>query len=272
MNKLPILMTASVSTRGMKGADFSDSEREAMYIAAVNYYVAALLKKEPGRKIVFVDNSGWDLGRIAAQVSDLPAGQIEFISLDVKDFDISKGKGFNETILINHAIEKSQLIRSVGAFLKVTGRYPILNIGLYLKESDRFITDGGQFYGDMKDHRLYDILFPKKTDKWNGHAVYTVLFATTVNFWKEHLFRLLPKINDYTGDWIECVWFRELVKYRGNDSQCVRLRFSREPICGGQQGSNVDTLAFSKDNNSLKCKMMRIVGNCIRTVTPWFWF
>lgn len=31
MNKLPLLMTASVSTRGMIGACFTDEEREKMY-------------------------------------------------------------------------------------------------------------------------------------------------------------------------------------------------------------------------------------------------
>lgn len=272
MNKLPILMTASVSTRGMRGADFSDPEREAMYIETIKYYVSALLKNDPERKIVFVDNSGWDLGRIKAQMQDMPAERVEFISLDVKDFDVSKGKGYNETILINQAIERSHIIRSASAFLKVTGRYPIFNIGYYLCEADAFIGSGGQFYGDIKDHKLYDILFPGKTGKWNGHAAYTVLFATTVDFWKEHLFGLLPKINDYTGDWIECVWYRELIRWRYSKDERVRLRFRREPICGGLQGSICDTFAFSKDNNSLKTRIMRFIGNCIRTVTPWFWF
>ena len=38
-NKLPILMTASVSTRGMIGADFSDAEREKMYLETLAYYI-----------------------------------------------------------------------------------------------------------------------------------------------------------------------------------------------------------------------------------------
>ena len=272
MNKLPILMTASVSTRGMKGADFSDAEREAMYVTTIRYYLEVLLKKDQERKIVFADNSGWDLGRIKAQFSEAPDNRIEFISLDVNDFDISKGKGYNETILINKAIERSNVVRSVGAFMKVTGRYPIFNLGYYLKEADRFIANGGLYYGDMKDHKLYDAIFPGNTAKWNGHAAYTVLFATTVDFWREHLSPLLPKINDYTGDWIECVWYRELIKWRNNKDKHVSLRFKREPICGGLQGSVGDTFAFTKDNNSAKAKVMRFVGNCIRAFTPWFWF
>ena len=40
MIKLPILMTASVSTRGMAGADFSDEEREKMYLETLGFYEA----------------------------------------------------------------------------------------------------------------------------------------------------------------------------------------------------------------------------------------
>lgn len=64
MKYLPILMTASVSTRGMKGACFSDEERYGMYLGALRYYVDKFFIK-PGAvndiKIVFADNSGWDL-------------------------------------------------------------------------------------------------------------------------------------------------------------------------------------------------------------------
>ena len=36
---LPLLMTASVSTKGMKGACFSDTEREQMYLNALSFYI-----------------------------------------------------------------------------------------------------------------------------------------------------------------------------------------------------------------------------------------
>ena len=272
MNKLPILMTASVSTRGMQGADFTDAEREAMYIATLKYYLETILAADADRRIVFVDNSGWDIERIIKQIPNSAKTQIEFLSLDVKDFDISKGKGYNETILINQAIGLSSALKTAGAFLKVTGRYPIFNLAYYLEDSEKFIANGGQYYGDVKDHKIYDWLFPANTAKWNGHAAYTVLFATTISFWEKRLAGLLPKINDYTGDWIECVWYQELVKHRADRDRRVRLRFRREPVCGGMQGSFASTFAFSKSNNSVKSRIMRFVGNCIRTFTPWFWF
>lgn len=57
INNLPVLLTASVSTRGMKGALFSDEEREQMYISTLAFYI----NKMQGVKLIFAENSGWNL-------------------------------------------------------------------------------------------------------------------------------------------------------------------------------------------------------------------
>lgn len=53
---VPVLMTASVSTHGMKSALFSDEEREQMYLSTLAYY----LENMPGVKFVFAEYSGWN--------------------------------------------------------------------------------------------------------------------------------------------------------------------------------------------------------------------
>lgn len=45
MEFLPILMTASVSTHGMKGACFSDEERYAMYLNSLTHYISISYKQ-----------------------------------------------------------------------------------------------------------------------------------------------------------------------------------------------------------------------------------
>ena len=45
MEFLPILMTASVSTHGMKGACFSDEERYAMYPSTLIRYISIIYKR-----------------------------------------------------------------------------------------------------------------------------------------------------------------------------------------------------------------------------------
>lgn len=268
---LPILMTASVSTRGMKGADFSDEAREKMYLETLEFY----LHEFPGREIVFVENSGWDLDAFKARVNADAAAlsHVEFLSLNPDEFDVSKGKGYNESQMISKAIWWSPTIRVSGAFMKVTGRYPIYNLGYFLGQGERYLFGKGyHYYGDMKDHKVFDFLFPNNTQKWNGHAAYTVLFATTVDFYMTHLGHRYAECNDYNNNYIENVWYRVLKPYRDKLSAKVKLRFGREPICGGLQGSSAQTIGFSKDNQSLKARAARLVGNCIRWFMPWFWF
>lgn len=270
-SSLPILMTASVSTRGMRGADFSDAERERMYLQTLEFYLHEFCE----RAIVFAENSGWDLdafkSKLPKDVTDLE--RVEFVSLDPKDFDVSMGKGYNELILINQAIERSASIRDVGAFMKVTGRYPIYNLGYYLQCAEHYLFDKGyDFYGDMKDHKVFDVLFPQNTKKWNGHAAYTVLYATTVDFYKKQLGPKYVECYDYNYNFVENVWFKVLKPYRGRKVSKVHLRFGREPVCGGLQGSSAQTIAFSKSNQSLKSRIVRFIGNCIRIFMPWFWF
>ena len=271
IKKLPILMTASVSTRGMKGACFSDEERERMYVETLRFYKDEVLCKDAGRKIVFVENSGWDLTRIKTSVEGFE-NQVEFISLPIEGFDISKGKGYNEVLMINATLRKSLFIKATGAFLKVTGRYPVYNIDYFLNHAEWYFSDGGEYYGDMKDHRIYDILFPNNTAKWNGHAAYTVLFATTVDFYMRWLSSTYENCCDSCGNYIECVWHKALIGFRGKGNSGVSLRFGREPVCGGMQGSDAKTIAFSRKNDSLKSRVQRFVGNAIRIFTPWFWF
>lgn len=113
-------MTASVSTRGMVGACFTDEEREKMYRESLMIYEKMLIGGGGETyKIVFVDNSGWDLSSIKSSVKENPS--IEFLSLDSEDFDVTKGKGYNELLLINKAVEKSVFIREAGGFFKVNG-------------------------------------------------------------------------------------------------------------------------------------------------------
>ncbi|MCD8284748.1 MAG: hypothetical protein LUB62_00780 [Prevotellaceae bacterium] len=178
MKPLPVLMTASVSTRGMRGACFTDSEREEMYAQTLAFYARTLLP-DPAARIVFAENSGWNLSRLTQRLPKETAGQTEFIALPPEEFDVSKGKGYNEVLLISKALQRSRFIRTAGAFLKVTGRYPILNLPFFVRHATKIICQGGKsLYCDVKDHKLYDWL----RLGWCGHACDCRIFASTVGF------------------------------------------------------------------------------------------
>ena len=153
-HSLPLLMTASVSTRGMKGARYTDEERERMYVEALTFYIHHLLRADPQQVIVFVENSGWDLQRIQRLLPPFDHARLDFISLPPDAFDVSQGKGYNELLLINMAVECSAFIWEAGAFFKVTGRYPIFNLALFIAEAAEAINRGAVWYCDVKDHRF----------------------------------------------------------------------------------------------------------------------
>lgn len=257
---LPVLMTASVDTRGMKGARFEAKDREKMYAEALRFYLDTICR-DPRQKIVFCDNSGWDLASLRAQIGER-ADAVEWLSLDPKDFDISRGKGYNEMILMTQAVERSQFIREAGAFFKVTGRYPIYNLGFFVKRASRAIyKDGVKWYCDIKDHPIYDWL----RLGWNGHAFDCRLFGVTNAFFLEKLYPLTEQCNDATGDLLEGVLFHAV---KATDPTDVVMRFPREPHFGGVAGHVVDAISWSSRQDCAKEKVKRFVGNCIRIFLP----
>ena len=75
--RLPVLMTASISTRGMKGACFTDMEREDMYAEALSYYIQHLLSHDTSQRIVFAENSGWDLRSLKQKLPTYDKSRME---------------------------------------------------------------------------------------------------------------------------------------------------------------------------------------------------
>lgn len=276
MEFFPILMTASVSTRGMKGACFADEERYGMYLQALKWYISAYHKWE-GIKLVFADNSGWDLltfyndltKHFDCKVID---SNVEFISLAPELFDISKGKGYNELLLINHAIEKSTFIKEAGAFFKVTGRYPIFNIACFLREASKKIEQGYKFYCDIKSHNLYQRLGLN----WNSHSFEARLWGSKVDFYMENISGLYVDCYDYDGRFVESVVYNKLSSmttgFKNYKEAGMVVRFSREPRFGGVEGSNISAKSFSKNQQSFKSKLKVLIGNFFRIFMPRFKF
>lgn len=266
---LPTLMTASVSTRGMVGACFSDIERQEMYLTTLAYYLHTF----PKLNFVFAENSGWDLVKFKEillndrkyNISPDLLNKVEFISIDPAIFDISRGKGYNELILINSAIDDSKLIQEHKAFFKVTGRYPIYNLNYFVKQASKYISKGYSLYCDIKDHKLYDWLHTG----WNGHSFDCRLFGCSTEFFKTEIYPDLEKCDDFKPhSLLEDVMFN-IVK---ETQHKTKVRFKYEPHLGGLAGHSIDAISFSQSHDNLKSKCKRFVGNSIRIITPWFKF
>lgn len=220
MEFLPILMTASVSTRGMKGACFSDEERYGMYLRALKFYVNKFFTgtgRGDNVKLVFADNSGWNLSSFRDELErvfgvEVINSHVEFIALPPELFDITKGKGYNELLMINMVVVRSDFIREAGAFFKVTGRYPIYNIGRFHKASLKAFDSGYVFYCDIKSHNLYRRLGLN----WNSHSFEARLWGSTVGFYADNISEKYKDCYDYDGRFVESVLYDHLVLKTNN--------------------------------------------------------
>lgn len=262
MKYLPVLLTASVSTRGMVGALYSDEERERMYISTLKFY----MDRFPQYCYVFVENSGWDLNRIRRSVfeSTEEKENVEFISVNPNLCDISRGKGYNELILINDAVLRSCSIAESSAFFKVTGRYPIYNLGRFVDTAKSALEKGKSIYCDIKDHKIYDLLIPS----WCGHSFDCRLFGCSVEFFFNQIMSKINLCDDYKGLILEDVLFKVVKESKDEISD----RFDREPHIGGVAGHIGNSLIFTQSNDDLKSKIKLFIGNCIRIFLPWLKF
>lgn len=136
--KLAILLTATIKVQ-VKGGNFSVAERAEMYASTLRYYAQTIGKSHP---ILFLENSDFDLSDFKQQFSHLL--DIEWIQLLPSDnipWNPQKGKGFNEYLMIKEGLMRSQKIKDCSHFLKITGRYAMVNIRTMIREIER---RGGQ--------------------------------------------------------------------------------------------------------------------------------
>ena len=259
LNNIIILMIASVSTRGMKGALFLDKEREKMYLDSISYYCNLFNNYKIKPKIIFAENSDWDLTFIK---NNIKYNNIEYISLPASEFDISKGKGYNEFLLIDKTIEKSNFLKNGNGFIKVTGRYPILNINTFIKN----IKPNDLIYCDLKDHKLYDNLGLN----WCGHSCDTRIYYINKSFYLNNLKGEYIKCDDYKVYVAERLMY-DFVKTLDRKDKNIKLRFKREPIMGGVEGSIGTSIMCCDDHSSLKSKTKTLIGNLIRIIMPWLY-
>lgn len=136
-NMIPLLLTASVDTRGMKGAKFTAWEREKMYVDTLNYYISDFSKRKDDFTIVFAENSGWKESSILSKLHKADNVSIEYVALSPEKFDQMKGKSYNEMLMIDLVTECNETIRQKGAFFKLTGRFSILNVYKLLKKVNK---------------------------------------------------------------------------------------------------------------------------------------
>jgi hypothetical protein len=143
------------------------------------------------KSLVLVENSGSDISELREIANQTPEKNVEFLSFKIPEFDGSLGKGYGEMSCLQYAIEHSQLLARSSQFVKVTGRYFLMNA-----------TDFLYFAHSRRDAEIVCDMMLNLT--WADSRV----FAGTKDFLRNYLFPLRDELNDSQGSNFEHVLAR----------------------------------------------------------------
>ncbi len=138
-------------------AHSSPAQRLADYVRALNFYVT-LLQQDIVDKLVYADNSGYDLTALRAIAQN--AGVLErceFISFRLES-QPNVSRYFLEINLVTEAMARSEFLSGADvAIWKVTGRYIILNAAAIISRAPA----SADFYVNCRNHpyRTLDFYF-----------------------------------------------------------------------------------------------------------------
>ena len=267
--KIAILLTATVRPQ-VSGANFSVPERMEMYRSTLAYYAKTLGKDYP---VVLVENSDADLSPWQQEFKDaLNIEILQFfpppllgksITQGNYGFDNRKGKGYNEYLMIKLAMERSQTLRECTHFLKITGRYPMLNIRQMLSEMEHRGKDKKMML-DVKEFRLYETL---RGTSYGSHWGDSRFFMMSTRFYREQLMDCYKEMDEriygrYAEDYLYCL----SVTYR-KDNACS-FRFRHQVQFGGQSGA----ACFDEHYDSFSNRAKNHVRSLLRILFPKVWF
>jgi len=258
---IPLVMTAAIDPRGMTGLSVNAiAERVAQYRSTLDYYLGS----GTFRQIVFVENSGYDLAEFRELAASYPSVTVEFISCDMNDFPRHLGKSYGEMQILDYVVDHSELLRNAGEFIKVTGRFPILNIDQLLSEADH--RRPWQLFCDCKDHRVYDWL----RLGWNGHAADTRFFIVSTDFYRRNFHGRYAELDDSAGKLVEGLFF-QVARDQGRIEPVIR-RFRTEPEYSGKAGHVQISIIGTNNYSGWMARSKRRIRQIARRICPWFWF
>ena len=165
--------------------------------------------------------------------------------------------------MIKLALERSETLSESTHFLKITGRYPMLNIREMLGEMEKRGKQKAMMC-DIKEFRLYEKLRGTSYGSCWGDSRF---FLVAVDFYKQHLMNCYKEMDDRTyGKFAEDYLYNLSCKYRKDNRFLFRYRHQVQ--FGGQSGDAVFDEHYASFRNVAKNKLRRI----LRVLFPNIWF
>lgn len=271
--KLGIILTATIKPN-VQGGNFTEDERKDMYLSTLRYYATVIGKDYP---IYLLENSNANLESIKEEFKDSLNLTIYQFRPDNEDlyigFDNSKGKGFNEYLMIKKGLSCMDTPpdnQAITHFLKITGRYPMLNICSIIGETENRGRDGILFMADVKDTRLYEMI---GIDTLSSHWGDSRFFMAEIDYYLKNLSDCYLEMNDYKeGQWAEHYILRLSREYRKDPR--FKFRFKTQVRFAGVSGTltSEHLHAGIRRQDSPANRIKASARQILRYIFPNIWF
>lgn len=141
------------------------------------------VNKSSVKKIVFIENSNYDLSFFYNLAKQFKNKEIEILSNDLNSkFDKTLGKGYGQYLCLNEVFQNSVIARNTNYFIDVTGRHCVTNFEIILEDinfnkSDIYVnlsnnlkfSDTNIYAGNKDFFMNYVIPETSKTNDKNGN-------------------------------------------------------------------------------------------------------
>lgn len=252
-----LLMSAAVDPNGMIGLSSRQSleNREQQYVDTLKFYVA----HPKIRRILFVENSNWDLSRLKRAVAG--SAKVSWLSLDINNYPRSWGKGYGEMLLMDRAIQYVRDVMGAEYVCKVTGRFAIRNIGQMLDEFEG--REPLALAIDILNNPVYRL-----SDKISPTGSRTIIYAVSCEYYMQNVYRLYELNREkYSG--AEGLMYEVWQNTRSENG--VYARFRHEPVLSGFAGGKNWHWWTANNYDGWLAKIKRGIRQVCRWVIPCLW-
>ena len=137
-------------------------------------------------KIIYIENSGYDLRFFKNKAKDFPQKEIEIISSNLNNtFQKKLGKGYGEYLCFKEITDKSIIYKNTEFFIKITGRYYMNN---YKKFFNEFKKKKADIYICIKNNLSFA----------ESHV-----FGGSKKFFSDYVISSASTVNDSSGVFME---------------------------------------------------------------------
>lgn len=177
--KILILLTSCISPDpNQRFSVVNDPDKRLReYLDALSFYLS-----KTNERILFIDNSGYDISSIPYLKSHILSGRLEALYYIPDENTRLKGKGFGEQDIIRYARDNSVFWKDANYIIKITGRLKILNIGHCIRKTKKQIQ------------YKREALIANKN--WKANWIYSMCFIASKRFFDNTFFSNMRKCNE----------------------------------------------------------------------------